>query len=132
MIESLGPVVVTVPARPGFVHVLRTVVASVAARIELSLDEVEEMRIAIDEAAALLLQLHAPVTTLRAELTADAAGLTIRLASDVAVSSDWPPPGTEEAWPWRVITGLCDEAGFDVSTTGPEVWMRRLRTGAPA
>jgi serine/threonine-protein kinase RsbW len=127
LIESLGPVVVVVPARPGFVHVLRTVVASVAARFELSIDEVEEMRIAVDEAAALLLHLHAPVTTLRAELTANGTGFTIRLSSDVAVS-DWPPPGTEEAWPWRVITGLCDEAGFDVSPTGPEVWMRRRRS----
>ena len=129
MIESLGPVVVTVPARPGFVHVLRAVVASVAARLELAIDDVEEMRIAIDEAAALLLHLHGPVTVLRAELTADSAGLTIRLASDVAVPSDWPSAGTEDSWPWRVITGLCDEAGFDVSAAGPIVWMRRLRSG---
>ena len=129
MIESLGPVVVSVPARPGFVHVLRSVVASFAARLDLSLDDVEEMRIAIDEAAALLLHLHAPATTLRADLTADRSRLTIRLSSDVAISSDWPPPGTEDAWPWRVITGLCDEAGFDVSATGPAVWMRRLRPG---
>ena len=127
MIESLGPVVVTVPARPDLVHVLRTVGASVAARLDMAIDDVEEVRIAIDEAAALLLHLHAPVTTLRAELAADASGLTIRISSDVAVSSDWPPPGIEDAWPWRVITGLCDEAGFDVSATGPEVWMRRLR-----
>ena len=127
MIESLDPVVVTIPARPGFVHVLRTVVASVAARLDLAMDGVEEMRIAIDEAAALLLHLHAPATVLRAELTADATWLTIRLSSDVAISSDWPPPGTEDAWPWRVISGLCDEAGFDVSAAGPQVWMRRRR-----
>ena len=126
MIESLDPVLVTVPAAPGFVHVLRTVVASVAARLDLAIDGVEEMRIAIDEAASLLLHLHAPATTLRAEITADPGGLTIRLASDAAVT-EWPPPGTEEAWPWRVISGLCDEAGFDVSATGPQVWMRRRR-----
>ena len=131
MIDSLGPVVVSVPARPGFVHVLRSVVASVAARLELSIDDVEEMRIAIDEAAALLLNLHAPATTLRAELDADADGLTVRLSSDVAVPSEWPPAGTEEAWPWRVISGLCDEAGFDVSTEGPQVWMRRKRSRDP-
>ncbi len=126
MIESLEPVVVTVPAAPGFVHVLRTVVASVAARLDLAIDGVEEMRIAIDEAASLLLHLQVPVATLRAEITADPAGLTIRLSSDADVT-EWPPPGTEEAWPWRVISGLCDEAGFDMSTTGPQVWMRRRR-----
>jgi serine/threonine-protein kinase RsbW len=123
--ESLGPVVVSVPARPGFVHVLRTVVASVTARLDLSLDDVEDMRIAIDEAAALLLAMHGPATTLRAELVAALGNLTIRLSSDLAISSDWPPPGTEEAWPWRVISALCDEAGFDVTSRGPVVWMRR-------
>ena len=127
MIESLGPVVVTVPADAGSVHVLRAVAASVAARLDLSIDDVEEMRIAIDEAASLLLQLHAQATVLRAELTADAGALTTRLSSDAALSSDWPPPGAEESWPWRVITGLSDEAGFDVSPDGPAVWMRRSR-----
>jgi serine/threonine-protein kinase RsbW len=129
LIESLGPVIVTVPARPGFVHVLRAVVASVAARLELSIDDIEEMRIAIDEAAALLLNLHGPATSLRAELTADREGLSVELSSDVSVSSEWPPPGIEEAWPWRVITGLCDQARCDVSATGPAVWMRRRRSG---
>lgn len=129
MIESLGPVIVTVPAHAGSVHVLRTVAASVAARLDLSIDDVEEMRIGIDEAASLLLRLHAPATVLRAELTSDARTLTTRLSSDAALSSDWPPPGTEESWPWRVITGLCDEAGFDVAPDGPAVWMRRRRGG---
>jgi len=129
LIESLDPVVVTVPAGPGFVHVLRTVVASVAARLDFAIDGVEEMRIAIDEAAALLLHLHAPATMLRAEITADPSALTIRLSSDAALT-EWPPAGTEDAWPWRVISGLCDQAGFDVSTTGPQVWMRRRRPDA--
>jgi serine/threonine-protein kinase RsbW len=127
VIQSLGPVVVTVPAHASSVHVLRAVVASVAARLDLSIDEVEEIRITIDEAAALLLHLHATATTLRAELEADADRLTVRLSSDAAVSGDWPPPGTEEAWPWRVITGLADEAGFNVTRDGPGVWMRRHR-----
>jgi serine/threonine-protein kinase RsbW len=127
VIESLGPVVVTVPAHADSVHVLRAVVASVAARLDLSIDDVDEMRIAIDEAAALLLQLHAPATFLRAEVTADARALTTRLSSDAAPTSGWPPPGAEESWPWRVITALCDEAGFDGTPEGPAVWMRRRR-----
>ncbi len=127
VIESLGPVIVTVPAQAGCVHVLRAVVAGVAARLDLSIDDVEELRIAVDEAAVLLLQLHPLATALRAEVTADPRALTIRLSSDTALSSDWPPAGAEEAWPWRVISGLSDEAGFDVSSAGPSVWMRRHR-----
>jgi serine/threonine-protein kinase RsbW len=131
VIESLGPVVVTVPAHAGSVHVLRAVAASVAARLDLSIDDVEEIRIAIDEGAALLLQLHGPATLLRADLTADARALTTRLSTDAAVPSNWPPPGAQEAWPWRVITALCDEAGFDVSPEGPALWMRRRRGEEP-
>jgi serine/threonine-protein kinase RsbW len=127
VIQSLGPVVVIVPAHAGSVHVLRAVVAGVAARLDLSIDEVEEIRITIDEAAELLLHLHADAVALRAEIEADPDGLTVRLSSDAAVSGDWPPPGTEEAWPWRVINGLADEAGFDVTRDGPGVWMRRHR-----
>lgn len=129
MIESLGPVVVTVPASAGSVHVLRAVIASVAARLDLSIDDVEELRIAIDEAAVLVLQLQPLATTLCAEVTADPRALTITLSGDAALSSDWPPPGAERAWPWRVISGLTDEAGFDVSSRGPAIWIRRRRTG---
>lgn len=126
MIESLGPVVVTVPAQAASVHVLRAVVASVAARLELSIDAVEEMRIAIDEAAALLLQLDA-ATVLRAHISADASTVTTLLSTDGAVVSEWPPPGAEGSWPWRVITGLCDEAAFERSADGPAILMRRDR-----
>ncbi|MEP6475901.1 MAG: anti-sigma regulatory factor [Actinomycetota bacterium] len=126
MIESLGSVVVTVPAQAASVHVLRAVVASVAARLELSIDAVEEMRIAIDEAAALLLQLDG-ATVLRAQISADASTVATLLSTDGAVVSEWPPPGAERSWPWRVITGLCDEAAFERSVDGPAILMRRDR-----
>ena len=128
MIQSLGPVVVTVPAQAASVHVLRAVVASVAARLELSIDAVEEMRIAIDEAAALLLLLQLDAATvLRAQISADASTVTTLLSTDGALVSEWPPPGAEGSWPWRVITGLCDEAAFERHADGPAILMRRNR-----
>jgi serine/threonine-protein kinase RsbW len=134
VIEALGPIVVSIPARADAVHVVRAVVASVGARVDLAIDDVEELRIAVDEAAALLLHLHAPPGRLTATVSVDAGELSIRIASDVAVSGDWPPPGAEEAWPWLVIVGLTDAAGFDVTTDGPAVWMTKLRDAdtAPA
>jgi serine/threonine-protein kinase RsbW len=127
VIEALGPIVVSVPARADVVHVLRAVVASVGARLDLPIDDVEELRIAVDEAAALLLHLHAPTGRLTATVSVEAGSLSIRIASDAAVSGDWPPPGTEDAWPWLVIAGLTDDAGFDVSVEGPSVWMMKMR-----
>jgi serine/threonine-protein kinase RsbW len=130
VIESLGPVVVTVPARADCVHILRAVVAGVGARLDLPIDDVEELRIAVDEAAALLLHLLAPAGNLTLTLDVDRDRLSLQIASDAAISTDWPPPGTEDAWPWRVIVGLSDEAGFDVSSRGSAVWMTRSRDGA--
>lgn len=44
-----------VPADPAYLAVLRTASAGLAARMDLTLDEIEDLRIAVDEACALLL-----------------------------------------------------------------------------
>ena len=40
----------SVPARAEFVHVLRSVTAAVASRVPLSLDDVDDLRLAVDAA----------------------------------------------------------------------------------
>src|SRR6478735_3271011 len=45
-----------VPADPAYLAVLRTATAGLAARLDLTLDEIEDLRIAVDEACALLLE----------------------------------------------------------------------------
>ena len=44
-----------VPADPAYLAVVRSATAGVAARIDLTLDEIEDLRIAVDEACSLLL-----------------------------------------------------------------------------
>jgi len=44
-----------VPATPSYVGTLRTLAAGLAARCDLTIDEVEDLRLAVDEACALLL-----------------------------------------------------------------------------
>jgi serine/threonine-protein kinase RsbW len=44
-----------VPADPAYLAVVRTAAAGLAARLDLTLDEIEDLRIAVDEACALLL-----------------------------------------------------------------------------
>ena len=48
-----------VPADPAYLAVIRTATAGLAARLDLTLDEIEDLRIAVDEACALLLD-HRP------------------------------------------------------------------------
>src|SRR3954453_12720529 len=44
-----------VPADPAYLAVIRTATAGLAARLDLTLDEIEDLRIAVDEACGLLL-----------------------------------------------------------------------------
>ena len=54
--EPSGPQIrLSVPAHGAFLGLIRTTSAAVAARLDLTIDEIEDLRIAVDEAAAILL-----------------------------------------------------------------------------
>src|SRR6188474_1496535 len=48
-------VTVKLPASSAYLSVLRTATAGLAARLQFTLDEIEDLRIAVDEACAMLL-----------------------------------------------------------------------------
>ena len=48
------------PADSAYLSVLRTATAGLAARLDFTLDEIEDLRIAVDEACAMLLPRPAP------------------------------------------------------------------------
>ena len=54
---------VRLPAAGAYLSVLRTATAGLAARLDFTLDEIEDLRIAVDEACAILLQQAVPGST---------------------------------------------------------------------
>jgi serine/threonine-protein kinase RsbW len=107
--ETTAPVVVRVPARPDVVHVLRAVASSIAARLDMPFDAIEEIRIAVDEASTLLLQLQTVNrATFVLELDGSDGALRVVLTAEAA-DGVWPPADLDDSWPWRVLRGLCDE-----------------------
>jgi hypothetical protein len=56
---------VRMPAESAYLSVLRTAAAGLAARLDFTLDEIEDLRIAIDEACATLLTQAIPGTRCR-------------------------------------------------------------------
>ena len=67
------------PAESAYLSVLRTAAAGLAARLDFTLDEIEDLRIAIDEACAMLLAQAIPGTDLECvfELGADLVTITV-------------------------------------------------------
>jgi serine/threonine-protein kinase RsbW len=96
-----------VPATPGFVQVLRNVAAGVAARLDMPIDQIEEVRLAVTEAASLLLE-EAEATSLRMTIGREAGALDVTLSSD-GHTDKWPSESALASWPWLVVKGLTDE-----------------------
>ena len=110
---------VTVPARAELVHVLRAVTATVASRVPVSFDGIEDLRLAVDEACSQLLALTGATT-----LTLTLRPLPDRLEAVVGVdpaARGWPPGALEETLGWRVLTALVDSVAVDVDGTGPSI-----------
>lgn len=96
-----------VPATPVFVPVLRNVAAGVAARLDMPIDQIEEVRLAVTESASLLLD-EVDATTIRMTIARDRGELDVRLSADGS-ADPWPSDRALTSWPWLVVKGLTDD-----------------------
>lgn len=118
---------ITVPARAEFLHVVRTVVGSVAARHDLTIDAIEDLRIAVDEACAQLLSVHGGQVTVAISGTAEGVETVCTTDADVAA---WPPEGVRHSLATQVLQGLTDSVTWELSATGPAVRVGKRSAGA--
>ncbi|MEP6757883.1 MAG: hypothetical protein ABJB55_01660 [Actinomycetota bacterium] len=119
MISSIEPIVVTGPAKAETVALLRTIAASVAARRDMDVVAIEEFRIAVDEAATLLL-LGGHASRLEMSiLPTNEAGVEVRVRTDLDGSAFHIDRAT--SWPWRVIRQLTRGAELTVDDGGAQV-----------
>jgi serine/threonine-protein kinase RsbW len=107
--SATGTVELTVPADPAYVSVLRAVTASLAARHDLTLDEVDDLRIAVDEACALLLPHARPASALSAGFGEAGGSLQITVSVQLADGgSDAGPMLDQTSFAWTVLTALTE------------------------
>src|SRR5882757_1438030 len=111
--ETADYVQVKMPAESAYLSVLRTAAAGLAARLDFTLDEIEDLRIAIDEACAMLLAQAIPGTHLECvfELGADLVTITV---SVTAAEARMP---ARDTFAWTVLSAL---AGSVDSRLGPD------------
>ena len=62
-LDATDCVTIRMPAEGAYLSVLRTATAGLAARLDFTLDEIEDLRIAVDEACAMLLSQAVPGAT---------------------------------------------------------------------
>jgi serine/threonine-protein kinase RsbW len=117
-------VVVTIPARPEVVHILRSVAASVASRSDLTIDAIDDLRIAVDEACAQLISAAPDAATLTMIADAEGERAEVQLCTSGKVAT-WPPDGLQRTLAWQVLNGLADEVSFGRAPQGPSVVIRK-------
>jgi serine/threonine-protein kinase RsbW len=122
--EAEDQVTVRMPAEGAYLSVLRTATAGLAARLDFTLDEIEDLRIAVDEACAMLLSQALPGTTLQCVFALDRDLMTISVS---AACLD-PQPPASDTFAWTVLSAL---AGSVEAHVGPDdlltIVMRKTR-----
>lgn len=113
-------VTLSLPPRPESLHVIRSVTTTVAASTDMPLDVVEEFAVAVDEAATMLLTAGGVSEALRVDLVVDGEELRAEVSGDES-SAQWPPPGFEDGFAWRVMSNLTDSPALADGPEGPRV-----------
>ncbi|MEV6813889.1 ATP-binding protein [Micromonospora sp. NPDC051296] len=97
----------TVPADGGYLGVLRTATAGLAARLQFALDEIEDLRIAVDEACAMLLAIASRGAELDCRFAVTEDALTVEVTVPTVPGSKLP---AESSFAWKVLTALTTSA----------------------
>jgi serine/threonine-protein kinase RsbW len=125
------PISLSVPADAGYLHVLRSVTAGVAARLEIGFDDVDDLRIAVTEACNRLLSLGTGADRLVLCLSPSDRALTVVVEVDAELTG-WPFAGSHETIAWRLISGLVDEAHEELRDRRPTIVLMKRTIAANA
>ena len=106
---------IRLPAAGAYLAVLRTTTASLAARLDFTLDEIEDLRIAVDEASALLIAGAVDGADLTSvfEMSADAIHISVSTVTAEGThgssggSGSYAP--TRDSFAWTVLSALAGE-----------------------
>ena len=120
-------VVLVVPADGSYLAVLRTATAGLAARLQFTLDEIEDLRIAVDEACAILLSVAPADTEVTSQFEVTDSALSIDVSVPVSGRANLPGGNS---FSWQVLTALAGEVS--AHTDGGRAAIRLTKRRSPA
>jgi serine/threonine-protein kinase RsbW len=99
-----------IPADSAYLSVLRTATAGLAARLDFTLDDIEDLRIAVDEACAMVL----PQARENSDLTCTFDLNPTKLTVAVTAECESPRTPNRDGFAWTVLTALTNEVAAEV------------------
>jgi serine/threonine-protein kinase RsbW len=120
-------VTIKLPAAGAYLSVLRTATAGLAARLDFTLDEIEDLRIAVDEACAMLLSQALPGADLECEFALDTSSMRVSVS---VLTQDGREP-SRDTFAWTVLSALAGDvdskSGVDNRVT---ITLNKRRSGS--
>ncbi|MBQ0901708.1 ATP-binding protein [Micromonospora sp. U21] len=116
----------TVPADGGYLGVLRTATAGLAARLQFALDEIEDLRIAVDEACAMLLAIATRDAELECRFSVTEDALTVEVTVPTVGGATLP---AESSFAWKVLTALTTSASATAAEGRATISLLTRRSG---
>jgi serine/threonine-protein kinase RsbW len=110
-----------IPADSAYLAVLRTATAGLAARLDFTLDDIEDLRIAVDEACAMVL----PQARTGSDLTCCFDLAPTRLVVAVTAECEDPRPPDRNGFAWTVLSALTSEVWAEVDGSRLTVTLAR-------
>lgn len=105
------------PADNAFVSVLRTTAAGLAARLDFTLDEIEDLKMAVGEASAIVLAGASDGSDLTTGFHLGDGELVVVVGVDAASAA----APDADSFAWQVLTTLADDASVEVDDSRFEI-----------
>ncbi|MGH8932317.1 MAG: ATP-binding protein [Egibacteraceae bacterium] len=116
-------VIVRVPPTPAHLAMLRTAIGGIAARDRFTIDQIDDLRMAVEEAATQLLH-HVPKGRIEMTVVPTETGLEVRLAAQV----DAPAKVIDESsFSWMILRALADDLRVESQRAGSTVVLSKHR-----
>jgi len=93
------------PAKGVYAAIVRTTAAGLAARLDFTIDDIEDLRIAIGEASALVIPRADPDADLDCRFLLEPGSMTVEL-STAALDE---PAADHDSFAWQVLATLADD-----------------------
>lgn len=123
LVRDADVVEIRMPAHSAYLSVLRTTAATLAARLDFTLDDVEDLRIAVTEASTILLGHAVSDSEISCRFTLSGTMLTVRagcvLTSDSsAADHESTSVIRRDSFAWTVLTALVDSVDITPVSSG--------------
>lgn len=113
-----------IPARADLLVLARLTAATVAARADFGVDEIEDLRLAVDELCLSVID-SSPGGVLNLRYVQDGGEIAVDCTLTSGDPSGHPPVGDTADLSWMIIEALVDEHGRDLVDGLPHAWLRK-------